>query len=204
MSDSVRDAAGATSVAKSKARKAVGSSKTAKATPALPSTAEMVITAIQSLKARGGSSLKAIKKFISSTYKIDVERRALLIRKFLKSAADDGTLIRTKGTGAAGSFKLPTEASKKAATAKSKETSATKKKTATAKPKTAASSPKKGTSTPKKPAAKVAKKAAVKPTPVKQPAAKKAAKTRLAKKRTQLMPKKAATKNSMKKALPTK
>lgn len=71
-----------------------------------PRTAEMVTTAIKTLKERGGSSLQAIKKYISTTYKIDVEKQAPFIKKYLKSAVSNGGLIQTKGKGAAGSFKL--------------------------------------------------------------------------------------------------
>ncbi|XP_076636177.1 histone H1-like isoform X2 [Colletes latitarsis] len=57
-----------------------------------PSTAEMVKTAIKELKDHKGSSLQAIKKYVTATYKIDGEK--------------------SKGKGASGSFKLPIKASK--------------------------------------------------------------------------------------------
>ncbi|XKL62461.1 hypothetical protein PGB90_002294 [Kerria lacca] len=90
--------------------KKVSTSKTKtaskKASPTHPPTAQMVNNAIKSLKDRGGSSLQAIKKYISSTYKVDAEKIAPFIKKYLKSAVDNGSLIRTKGKGASGSFKL--------------------------------------------------------------------------------------------------
>ena len=72
----------------------------------------MVNTAIKTLKERGGSSLQAIKKYIAANYKVDVEKLAPFIKKYLKSAVTAGTLIQTKGKGANGSFKL--SAAKKA------------------------------------------------------------------------------------------
>ncbi|KAF9810277.1 hypothetical protein SFRURICE_010739, partial [Spodoptera frugiperda] len=52
------------------------------------------------------SSLQAIKKYIAAQYKVDAEKLAPFIRKYLKSAVESGTLIQTKGKGASGSFKL--------------------------------------------------------------------------------------------------
>lgn len=74
-----------------------------------PSAAEMVYDAVETLADRGGSSLQAIKKYLTVTYLIDVEKQALFIRKYLKSAVAAGTLIQTKGKGANGSFKLPVD-----------------------------------------------------------------------------------------------
>lgn len=85
-----------------------------------PPTAEMVNSAITSLKERGGSSLQAIKKYLTSTYKIDADKLAPFIKKYLRSAVTDGQLIQTKGKGASGSFKLP--AAKRAAVVKKTKT----------------------------------------------------------------------------------
>lgn len=75
-----------------------------------PSTAIMVNNAIQNLKERGGSSLQAIKKYISATYKVDAEKLAPFIKKYLKSSVTSGALVQTKGKGASGSFKLASTA----------------------------------------------------------------------------------------------
>ncbi|XKL68022.1 hypothetical protein PGB90_003513 [Kerria lacca] len=77
-----------------------------KLVPAHPPTATMVNNAIKNLKEHGGSSLQAIKKYIKNTYKIDAEKLAPFVKKYLKSAIDNGTVIRTKGKGVSGSFKL--------------------------------------------------------------------------------------------------
>jgi histone H1/5 len=79
----------------------------AKKLPSHPTTADMVNEAVESLNAKGGSSLQAIKKYISETHKTaDLERLAPFIRKYLKKAVETGTLVQTKGKGASGSFKL--------------------------------------------------------------------------------------------------
>lgn len=103
-----------------------------------PSTAVMVNTAIQNLKERGGSSLQAIKKYISATYKIDGEKFAPFIRKYLKASVISGALVQTKGKGASGSFKLASTA----VTKKAVSTTATKPRKATSKSTTKKSKPK--------------------------------------------------------------
>ncbi|XP_043468068.1 histone H1A, sperm-like [Leptopilina heterotoma] len=81
-------------------------SKQPRVKAAHPPASEMVVAAITHLNEKGGSSLQAIKKFIAGKYVVDVERQATFIRKYLKAAVANKTLIQTKGTGAAGSFKL--------------------------------------------------------------------------------------------------
>ena len=71
-----------------------------------PPTAEMVNSAIKDLKERKGSSLQAIKKYIASTYKVDGEKLAPFIKRYLKTAVTSGAVVQTKGKGASGSFKL--------------------------------------------------------------------------------------------------
>ncbi len=165
-----------------------------KASPSHPPTAQMVNNAIKNLKERGGSSLQAIKKYISSTYKVDAEKIAPFIKKYLKSAVDNGTLIRTKGKGASGSFKLAgskSEGTKKPATKKAKSAASGDK---APKPKKAKAAKK--AKSPAKPKAAKAKPATPKKTPSK---AKKATKSPAAKKPKSPKPKKAA-KKSVKKA----
>lgn len=88
------------------ARKSASSLKKPKAKPSHPPTAQVVVAAIKNLKERNGSSLQAIKKYITSAYKIDANKLAPFIKKFLKKAVASGKLIQTKGKGASGSFKL--------------------------------------------------------------------------------------------------
>ena len=154
------------SPAKKSAKAAAAKPKKAKAAKTHPPTGEMVVNAVKTLKERGGSSLQAIKKFLAAQYKVDVEKLAPFIKKFLKSAVAKGQLLQTKGKGASGSFKLPAAAKKEAAPK-------------AVKPKSAA--PKKAAGEKKKPAKKsVAKKpkAAGSPTKIKKPVAKTAKKAR--------------------------
>jgi len=117
--------------------------KTKSADAAHPSTAVMVIAAIKELKEKKGSSLSAIKKYMSTNYKVDSTKLAPFIRKFLKAAVGKGALVQTNGTGAMGHFRLPVEAKKKPVAPK--KPSPASKKVAAKKPTKAASagSPKK-------------------------------------------------------------
>lgn len=90
--------------------------------PAHPPTAEMVKNAIKTLKERGGSSLRAIKKYVAANYKVDAEKTSPFIKKYLKTAVASGDLVQTKGKGAAGSFKLPTGGSSDGAVSAKKAT----------------------------------------------------------------------------------
>ena len=97
--------AAATPSKKAKAPKSAAPPKP-RVKPNHPPTAEMVNSAIQSLKERNGSSLQAIKKYLSSNYKIDADKLGPFIKKYLKSSVTNGNLLQTKGKGASGSFKL--------------------------------------------------------------------------------------------------
>nr|AAK58061.1 histone H1 [Rhynchosciara americana] len=94
------------SPAAKKSKVTSAASKKPRVKPSHPPTADMVNAAIKSLKERGGSSLQAIKKYITANYKIDAEKISPFIKKYLKSAVTGGKLIQTKGKGASGSFKL--------------------------------------------------------------------------------------------------
>ncbi|KAF4523132.1 hypothetical protein B566_EDAN003147 [Ephemera danica] len=133
------EAATAPTPAKTKkaAKKAAGPKKP-RTTPSHPPTAEMVKNAIKNLKERGGSSLQAIKKYITATYKVDAEKMAPFIKKFLKSAVASGALVQTKGKGASGSFKLSAAAPKDKKPKAAKKPAAAVKKPAAKKPKAAA------------------------------------------------------------------
>lgn len=80
-----------------KKSKAGGAAKKPRTKPAHPRTSEMVWNAIKSLKERGGSSLQAIKKYIAANYKVDAEKHAPFIKKYLKTAVASGDLLQTKG-----------------------------------------------------------------------------------------------------------
>ncbi|KAK9878245.1 hypothetical protein WA026_021261 [Henosepilachna vigintioctopunctata] len=90
-----------------KAKKGGTDKKASKhAKPTHPPTSDMVNNAIKGLKERSGSSLQAIKKYIATNYKVDPVKFAPFIKKYLNSAVQSGSLVRTKGKGASGSFKL--------------------------------------------------------------------------------------------------
>uniref|UniRef100_A0A1B0C9A6 Histone H2B n=1 Tax=Lutzomyia longipalpis TaxID=7200 RepID=A0A1B0C9A6_LUTLO len=126
---------------KAKAPKSGGAAKKAK--PTHPKTSEMVNKAIKELKERGGSSLQAIKKYVAANYKVDAEKLAPFIRRYLKSAVTSGALVQTKGKGASGSFKLATTAKAEKKTAEKKPRAPKKAATGEKKVKKAPASPKK-------------------------------------------------------------
>lgn len=105
MADSATAAPAQAATTPKKAKAAAGSKKP-RVKPAHPPTSDMVNAAIKNLKERGGSSLQAIKKYIAANYKVDAEKLAPFIRKYLKSAVASGALTQPKGKGASGSFKL--------------------------------------------------------------------------------------------------
>ena len=157
-----------------------------------PKYAVMVSAAVAALKERGGSSRQAILKYIIANYKVGDNPTAVnaRVKTALKAGVKAGSLKQSKGTGAAGSFKLgekPKVAKKPKKKVVKKPKSpkkATKPKKAAAKksPKKAAKSPaKKAAKKPaakkaaKSPAKKAAKKPAAKKPAAKKPAAKKAA-----------------------------
>merc|ERR1712050_557252 len=79
---------------------------------------QMVAEAVAALKSRGGSSRQAIAKHIEANNK-DLKNVNVHLKAALKSMVEKGDLIRTKGVGAAGSFKLAKkEAPKKKPAAK--------------------------------------------------------------------------------------
>lgn len=105
-------ATGATVAEKKIVAKKAAKLKKPSVTPSHPPTQQMVDASIKNLKERGGSSLLAIKKYISATYKCDAQKLAPFIKRYLKSAVTNGKLIQTKGKGASGSFKLSVAATK--------------------------------------------------------------------------------------------
>lgn len=106
-------AAASSSKAKAKKSSAIGGKNVSVATH--PPTHQMVDTSIRELKERNGSSLPAIKKYISANYKVDAQKIAPFIRKYLRSAVVSGKLVQTKGKGASGSFKLSVAAKNESA-----------------------------------------------------------------------------------------
>ena len=158
--------------------------KQPKAKSSLPPTSVIVQAAIGALKERKGSSLVAIKKYIATNYKVDPVKHSHFIKKALTNGVEKKILLRVKGVGASGSFKLAkvekVKPKKKAVKPKKVKTPGKPKKKKTTKPKPSkkatkkAEKPKKSakkSAKPKKPVAKKASKA-----PAKKPAKKAAPK----------------------------
>ncbi|XP_072383809.1 uncharacterized protein [Diabrotica undecimpunctata] len=69
--------------------------------------------------ARSSASCKLEeKKYIAANYKVDAEKVAPFIKKYLKAAVATGSLVQTKGKGASGSFKLASTSSSSSGSAK--------------------------------------------------------------------------------------
>ena len=168
--------------AKSPVRKRKVPSK--KSASSHPKYAEMISSAILTLKERGGSSRQAIGKYIKANYKVGDNVDSQL-KLNLKRMVAKGTLAQAKGKGASGSFKLV----KAAAPAKKKPSAKKAKKPAAKKVKKAAV---------KKPAKKSPKKAAKKATKKKSP--KKVTKKKAAKKPAKKTVTKAKSKRAGKKS----
>ncbi|BHF80183.1 hypothetical protein SprV_0702330700 [Sparganum proliferum] len=162
------DTAAQTTVKKAKAP------KKPKVPAAHPPFSKMIVDAIKDLKEKNGSSRQAILKHIKAHNKIDEKVAEVHLRRALVSATAAGKLIRTKGAGASGSFKLSEKAKKEPVAKKHVKKAAKPKTTKAAKPKKApaakkASKPKKVVKAikPKKAAAVKPKKPSVKKTPKK-------------------------------------
>lgn len=141
----------AAAVEQKKVKKASTGVKKPAVKPNHPPTSQMVDAAIKTLKERGGSSLLAVKKYLAANYKVDADKLAPFIKKYLKSSVESGHLIQTKGRGASGSFKLSAAATKPKQEAKPKVKKVEKKtkKVVTKKSATAGDKKKKITSTKK-------------------------------------------------------
>lgn len=117
MADNVESAPAPANPSQAAQKKTKSSVKKPRTKPVHPPTSEMVGNAIRSLKERSGSSLQAIKKYITATYKVDSEKLSPFIKKYLKTAVASGELVQTKGKGASGSFRLAVAKPEKAAVA---------------------------------------------------------------------------------------
>lgn len=164
------------------AAKSAAKASPKKAAPSHPPYKQMIADTLKG-QGRKGLSLIAISKMISAEQKNLGPRHETSLKLALKRGIEDGSLVKVKGVGLAGSFKLPAPvkaapAVKKAPAAKKPAAKKPAAKKAPAKKAAAKKSPVKKAAA-KKPAAKktvVVKKAAAKKPAAKKPAAKKAAK----------------------------
>lgn len=74
----------------------------------------MVVGAVKTLNVHGGASLQGIKKFLAAQYKVDPEKLAPFIKKFLKSAVVEGKLLQIKGEDDSELFMLPASSEEEA------------------------------------------------------------------------------------------
>jgi hypothetical protein len=126
-----------------------------------PKYSEMVKAALSGLKERGGSSRQAVLKYIMKNFKVGNDENVVNthLKIALRSGVKNASLKQSKGTGAAGSFRLGEEAKKKpkaAATTAAKKTTTKKAKTPSAVKKVA------GDKSVKSPVKKMTKKATTK------------------------------------------
>ena len=86
-----------------------------------PTYAEMISSAISTLKDRTGSSRQAISKFVCANYKVDADKAAAHLRRALKKGVEDGVFKTARESGkGAGSYKLVVKKKMPAAVKKSK------------------------------------------------------------------------------------
>ncbi|XP_053686044.1 histone H1-like [Sabethes cyaneus] len=67
---------------------------------------DMIVEALETLKERKGVTLQAIKRYLEENYKVDSSKLSAHIRRALLHGVDDGHIIRTRGHGAMGRFKV--------------------------------------------------------------------------------------------------
>uniref|UniRef100_A0A3B3WUQ5 H15 domain-containing protein n=1 Tax=Poecilia mexicana TaxID=48701 RepID=A0A3B3WUQ5_9TELE len=134
-----------------------------------PSISKLIVDAVADSKERKGVSLAALKKLLARNG-VDVTKSNKRINSAITKLVTGGSLSRTRGTGASGSFKI----------AKPK---ARKKKPKPAKPVKKATPKKKAPAKAKRPAAKKSPKKTTKKSPKKSPKKRPAAKKSPAKKR---------------------
>lgn len=182
--------------------------KKSKTVSAHPPFAKMIVEAIADLKDRNGSSRQAILKHIKTHHNVDEKVAEVQVRRVLVSAVKAGKLIRMKGLGASGSFKVSPQVLED----KAKKTHAAKKpKVAAAPKKTVAKKPaaKKTVSKAKKPASAAKPKKAATPakpkvTAAAAPVVAKQSKAAAKPKKPAAKPKKPVVKKTPKKVAPPK
>ncbi|KAM8789010.1 E3 ubiquitin-protein ligase SHPRH isoform 1-T1 [Rhynchonycteris naso] len=71
-----------------------------------PPTRVMILTAVKEMSGKKGVSILAIYKYISSTYRYDVQRYRSLLKRMLKCLIFEGLVKQIKGHGFSGTFTL--------------------------------------------------------------------------------------------------
>ncbi|XP_058465483.1 histone H1A, sperm-like [Malaya genurostris] len=73
-----------------------------------PPVHDMIVEALDVLRDRKGTTLPAIKRYMEENFKVDSTKLSPFIRRALVNGVNDGHIIRTRGTGAMGRFKVKT------------------------------------------------------------------------------------------------
>lgn len=92
--------------AKSPSKSKASATKPKKAKPSSPTLPAMILEAVGELNEKRGSSRQAILKYINTNYDVDASDVAKRISRFIMIHVEKGELKQSRGTGAAGSFKL--------------------------------------------------------------------------------------------------
>uniref|UniRef100_A0A8D0GD42 H15 domain-containing protein n=1 Tax=Sphenodon punctatus TaxID=8508 RepID=A0A8D0GD42_SPHPU len=71
-----------------------------------PSLRVMILAAVKEMNARKGASIIAIFKYVSTTYRYDIQRNHRLLKKTLEKLIAEQVVEQVKGHGLAGSFKV--------------------------------------------------------------------------------------------------
>lgn len=82
-------------------------SRTPRCTVKSSSVAEMVLTAVEAMNDRRGSSFHAIKRYLDNNSQVDGNKIASQAKKFLWKAVEDGSLVKVAGSGTNGTYRLP-------------------------------------------------------------------------------------------------
>ncbi|XP_050297743.1 histone H1A, sperm-like [Anthonomus grandis grandis] len=81
-----------------------------------PPVSRMVNSALVKLDEKNGSSVRAIKKYITTNYLVDIEKITPFIKRYLGKAVDNKVVVQATGKGFTGSFKLVTKKATKETT----------------------------------------------------------------------------------------
>lgn len=66
----------------------------------------MILTAVKEMNGKKGVSILSIYKYVSSTYRYDVQRNRSLLKRMLKCLIFEGLVKQIKGHGFSGTFTL--------------------------------------------------------------------------------------------------
>ncbi|EAT35971.1 AAEL011908-PA [Aedes aegypti] len=71
-----------------------------------PNVHDMIIEALDVLDERKGVTFQAIKRYMEDNYHVDTTKQASHVRKIMAKCVENGDIIRTRGVGCSGRFKV--------------------------------------------------------------------------------------------------